>query len=121
MGVFDFLKKQDEEEPTKETADIEQAKPDKEPSKDKKRLLFFYGEECPHCHNIMPRLDEVEEKIGVKFERFEVWHNADNAKMNREYDKDYCGGVPFLYNTANDEWVCGAVEVDKIRAFAQKG
>lgn len=86
-----------------------------------KRLLFFYGEECPHCHKIMPRLEEVEKDLGVRFERYEVWHNAENAEMLKSYDKGYCGGVPFLYNTGSNDWICGAVETDKIHAFASKG
>lgn len=86
-----------------------------------KRLLFFYGEECPHCHKLMPRIEEVEKDLGVKFERFEVWHNEENAKMLKEYDRGFCGGVPFLYNTGSNDWICGAVETDKVHAFASKG
>ena len=125
MGVLNIFKKQEGELDIVSGADIgappTDSKNEGKPPEDvkDKRLLFFYGEECPHCHKLMPRLDEVESELGVKFERIEVWHNVENAEMWKKFDKGYCGGVPFLYNTATDKWLCGAVETDKVRAFVE--
>jgi len=87
---------------------------------EEKRLLDFYGTECPHCQNMMPLLDKLEEEIGMKVERIETWHNEENMKMLKEYDKDFCGGVPFLYNTASGEWICGETDYDSLKAWALK-
>lgn len=122
MGIFDVFKKQEGESDTDEN--VSGAPKDDGKSLDgesDKRLLFFYGEECPHCHKIMPRIEEVEKALGVTFERFEVWHDKKNGEMLKKYDQGKCGGVPYLYNTASKDWICGAVETEKIHTFASKG
>lgn len=79
-------------------------------------LLFFYGEECPHCHRMMPLLDRLEAEHGVKFERLETWHDAENARKLKEYDPggEKCGGVPFFYNTNTQAFVCGEVPYEDL-------
>lgn len=127
MGFLNIFKKQEGELDILPTADAgAEPKEEEDTSKSdegatKKRLLFFYGDECPHCHTLMPRIDEVEKDLGITFERIEVWHNTENAEILKGYDKGFCGGVPFLYNTATKDWICGAVETDKVHAFASKG
>ena len=81
-------------------------------------LLEFYGEECPHCikmHDLVKRLKD-EEKIEI--EASEVWHNDDNAKRMKEYDKDYCGGVPFFINTKTSKWICGQTTYEELKKWA---
>ena len=130
MGILNVFKKQPGELDVLPGADAgappqkpekDEEKPSSLKASDGKRLLFFYGDECPHCHSLMPRIEEVEKQLGVKFERFEVWHDQKNAELLKQYDKGHCGGVPFLYNTAAKEWICGSVETDKVHAFATKG
>jgi len=87
---------------------------------EEKRLLDFYGEECPHCQKMMPTVEEVEKELGVKVEKLEIWHNEENAKMMQEYDKGLCGGVPFFYNTASGEFICGEADKEKLKAWAKK-
>ena len=84
-----------------------------------KRLLFFFGTECPHCHEMEPLMDKLEKDIKVKFTRLEVWHNSKNAALLKEKDQGYCGGVPFFYNEASDKWICGAVPYAKLKAWSQ--
>ncbi|MBI3671677.1 hypothetical protein HY249_02690 [Candidatus Azambacteria bacterium] len=83
-----------------------------------KRLLEFYGEECPHCKNMDPLIEELEKELGLKVERFEVWSNEKNKKMLQEYDRNFCGGVPFFYNTASCEWICGEADPEKLKKWA---
>ena len=45
-----------------------------------------------------PLVERLEDEEGIKIEQLEVWHNEANAKLMREYDKGYCGGVPFFFN-----------------------
>ncbi len=81
-------------------------------------LLNFYGRECPHCHLMMPLMDKLEKETGVTIDRLEVWYNDENAKRLAEYDKDYCGGVPFFFNTENKKWICGEATYDELKAWA---
>ena len=42
-------------------------------------VYFFYGEECPHCHTIMPFLENLSKKYPqVTFTWYETWHNQTN-------------------------------------------
>ena len=64
-------------------------------------LLEFYGAECPHCVTIAPIVDRLKE--GYAIEQLETWHNRENAKKQKQYDKGMCGGVPFFINTDSGE------------------
>lgn len=45
-------------------------------------VYFFYGEECPHCHDVMPLVLSLKEKYpDVDFQILEVWHNTENARL----------------------------------------
>ncbi|MBP9751381.1 MAG: hypothetical protein KBD19_00780 [Candidatus Moranbacteria bacterium] len=65
-------------------------------------IVYYYGEECPHCKDVMRFLDENKIAEKVDFEKKEVWHDMANA---REMDAKVkiCGldkksvGVPFLF------------------------
>ncbi|OHA49215.1 MAG: hypothetical protein A2991_02305 [Candidatus Terrybacteria bacterium RIFCSPLOWO2_01_FULL_58_14] len=83
-----------------------------------KQLIEFYGRECSHCRNMAPLVARVEREAGVKFERYEVWHDEASARKMEEYDRGYCGGVPFYYNTATKKWVCGETDYEAFKAFA---
>jgi len=83
------------------------------------RLLYFYGEECEHCKNMDSLIGRLEKKLGVTLEKYEVWHNQENAKKMEQYDKNFCGGVPFFYNTKSNEWICGEVGFEKLKKWAE--
>ena len=81
-------------------------------------LLEFYGETCPHCLIMKPRVEKMESEKGVKVEQYEVWNNKDNAKKMSEYDKDLCGGVPFFFNTDTKKFICGSVSQEDLEKWA---
>ncbi len=82
------------------------------------KLIKFYGRECPHCHD-MDLLDErLEKELGVKLERLEVWHNQKNAAKMQQVDTN-CGGVPFYLNETTGESLCGAVNYETLKRWAQ--
>lgn len=83
----------------------------------KSRLLEFYGEECPHCRRMHSLVEKLEKELGVNFEKYEVWHNEENAKVMKQYDKD-CGGVPFFYNAKTGESICGEVPYEMLKEWA---
>jgi thiol-disulfide isomerase/thioredoxin len=42
-------------------------------------VYFFYGEECSHCHAVMPFIRNLSEKYPmVNIQMLEVWHNQTN-------------------------------------------
>lgn len=65
-------------------------------------IVYYYGEECPHCKDVAEFLEKNGIAEKVNFEKKEVWHNTTNA---REMDAKVriCGldkknvGVPFLF------------------------
>lgn len=45
-------------------------------------VYFFYGEECPHCKNVEPFIDNITKKYpDVNIKRLEVWHNQTNEQI----------------------------------------
>ena len=81
-------------------------------------LIEFYGTECTHCNAMKPLIERLEDELGVKVDRIEVWHNEQNAKKLEEIDKGECGGVPFFYNAKTGQKVCGAMSYEKLKAWA---
>lgn len=62
-------------------------------------VYFFYGEECPHCKNVEPFIDNLTIKYpDVAIERLEVWHNQTNEQiysaMNAAAGVSSAPGVP---------------------------
>ena len=39
--------------------------------------------------------------------------------VGKEYDKDYCGGVPFFYNTETNKWICGETDYEELKKWAK--
>lgn len=81
-------------------------------------LLEFYGTECPHCIKMAPLVEKLKDE-GFDVEQYEVWHNEENAKKNKEYDKGNCGGVPFFFNTDSGKWLCGEENYDALKVWAE--
>ncbi len=70
-------------------------------------IVFYFGTECTHCHEMEPLLDEIAKELGVEVEKLEVWHNAENMQQMEGQDKGRCGALPFLYNKKTDKFLCG--------------
>ena len=81
-------------------------------------LLEFYGQECGHCFKMRPLIEKLEKEHGVKVEKYEVWHDKENAKKMSEYDKGLCGGVPFFYNTETQAFICGEAPYGELVEWA---
>lgn len=54
-----------------------------QPQTDKVSILYFWGAECPHCAHLKPWLDEFEKSHSdtVQLNRYEFWHDQDNAQL----------------------------------------
>jgi thiol-disulfide isomerase/thioredoxin len=83
------------------------------------RLLFFYGVECSHCHELEPTVDKVADQLGMKVTKLEVWHNSANKKLLIKYDKINCKGVPFMYNEKSGKGLCGKQSEASIKKWME--
>ncbi|TAK03651.1 hypothetical protein EPO34_00610 [Patescibacteria group bacterium] len=81
-------------------------------------LLEFYGKECPHCVTMMPLVDKLISE-GFDIKKHETWHDEANAEKLKEYDRGLCGGVPFFFNTASKQHICGEADEKTLRKWAE--
>ena len=83
-------------------------------------LLMFYGDECKHCHEMIPLVEKLEKERNVKVSRVETWHSSANKKK-LEATPGYkeCGGVPFFFNKKNKKTICGSAPYEKLKAWAE--
>jgi glutaredoxin len=76
-------------------------------------VYFFYGEECPHCHNVMPFVKSLRQKYpDIDLLILETWHNETNQlvqnTLNREL-KISRSGVPEVI--VGDTALIGELEI----------
>ena len=80
---------------------------------------MYYVTECKHCHEMMLLVEKLEKELGVKVEQLEVWHDSANKKKFDEVnDIVKCTGVPFFFNSKTKKGICGAVDYEKLKAWA---
>jgi thiol-disulfide isomerase/thioredoxin len=74
-------------------------------------VYFFYGEECPHCHNVMPFIQNLSKKYtDVDFLILETWHNETNNALSQQLNKELgiqSAGVPEAIVVGNDTPLIG--------------
>ena len=89
------------------------------------RFYFFYSDSCPHCHEAMPFVEELEKEFpNIEFKKLELSKVPENlAIFNKKVEKlgIQGGGVPtFVFR---DQYIVGfqkgAFE-EKIRAMINK-
>ena len=61
-------------------------------------VYYFYGTECPHCHNVTPYIESLRQKYpDVDFQILEIWHNDTNnallTLLNHKLGREN-GGIP---------------------------
>lgn len=83
-------------------------------------LYMFHGAGCEHCENMHPKVEKLKDE-GYDITVLEVWHDEDNEQKMKEFDDVGCGGVPFFYDTENDDYICGEVGMDTLRHWAEGG
>lgn len=83
-------------------------------------IYEFYGETCPHCKVMAPIVEKLSQELAIPVEKLEVWNDEENLKKMEGFSKGRCMGVPFFYNDANDEFICGATTEENMRAFLAK-
>ncbi len=81
-------------------------------------LIFFYGTECEHCHDMFPYIDRIEAEEKVTIVKLECWHNSKNDAIREKMDNGFCGGLPFIFNTKSKKGICGVVPYEKFKDWA---
>jgi hypothetical protein len=75
---------------------------------------------------MLPIVEELEKATGIVFDKKEVWHNEENANLMRSLRDTIaakCGGqlrVPAFFNADSQDVMCGEVEYEKLKAWAEK-
>jgi len=47
-------------------------------------VYYFYGTECPHCHNVTPYIESLRDKYpDVSFRILEIWHDDTNSAFHK--------------------------------------
>lgn len=78
--------------------------------------IYYYGEECPHCKDVLTFLEENNIAEKVPFTKKETWNDRGNAKELMARAKT-CGipekevGVPFLF--AEGKCYIGSPDVEE--------
>ena len=74
-------------------------------------VYFFYGEECPHCHNVMPFIQNISKKYpDVDFRILETWHNETNQELSLSLHRKLgiqSAGVPEVIVVGNNTPLVG--------------
>ena len=79
------------------------------------QMIYYYGEECPHCQRIEAYLDENKVADTVPYIKKEVWHDTQNNAEFLRRAQSVCGldqsklGVPFVI--VDSKCYSGEVEV----------
>ena len=88
------------------------------------KLIMFTGTECFHCKQMHPLIDRLEKEEGVKVEKMEIWHNAENASFMEKVDTEpdgsrFCRSIPMFYNEKTGKRLCGNQENEKLKEWAK--
>lgn len=79
-----------------------------------KRLIMFHGEECPHCHKMMPLVNRLEKDKKIKVIKLEVWYDKKNSELMDKLSKGKCQAVPYFFNEKTRKSICGSASYEKL-------
>ncbi len=91
-----------------------------------KKITMFYGNECPHCHAMLPLADKLCKEEKIKIEKLEVWHNNKNAEKMREFRSiitQACGGefgVPAFIDEESKRAFCGEHPYSELKKWLRE-
>lgn len=70
----------------------------------KPKMIFFYGDTCPHCKNVEDYMAQNNIRARLSFQELEVYNNSKNAQLLAQTAQK-CGldtsqgiGVPLFYD-----------------------
>jgi hypothetical protein len=78
-------------------------------------VYFFYGEGCPHCHDVMPFIQNLTVQYpDVEFHILEVWGNETNRALFSSYNQQLGlqkAGVPEVIVVGNSTPLLGSRDI----------
>lgn len=86
------------------------------------KIIYFYGQGCPHCANVEKFFEENDIKSKIQFEEREIYSNKENANLLMLIARKKCNlsrdeiGVPFLWDGSK----CLVGDQNIINFFQQK-
>jgi len=91
-----------------------------------KKIIIFYGEECPHCHAMLPLADRLSKEEHIEVEKLEIWHNKANADKMRAHEdliRKASGGefgVPALLDLEEKRALVGETTYEELKTWLKK-
>ncbi len=73
----------------------------------KPKMIYFYGETCPHCHDVLEYIADNDIRSKLSFRELETYNNVSNARLLNAKAKlcrlDTTQGVPvpFFFDGEN--------------------
>ena len=68
-----------------------------------------------------PLIDKLEQELGIKIQRMEIWHDENNEKKWANESRGVCQGVPFFVNTETQKSICGEASYGELKEWAGNG
>jgi thiol-disulfide isomerase/thioredoxin len=91
-----------------------------------RNIIFFHGEDCPHCARMRPIVDKLEKQLKCKITRLEVWYNEKNAEKMRGYadiimeNGEGTLGVPAFVDVENKECLVGEQSEKELKKWLKE-
>ncbi len=82
-------------------------------------VVFVYSNSCPHCHNMMPIIQELEGE-GHKFYWAESSDAGARQVINECFSDLMSGYVPQFICPPNGEEITGEMSKSELKAFAEE-
>lgn len=86
---------------------------DQENEVKKEQYVFFYGETCPYCHDVIEWFDETGVESSLNIVRKEVYNDPANSQqmsLAAQVCGESGGGVPFLF-TPDKQCIVGSTPI----------
>jgi thiol-disulfide isomerase/thioredoxin len=85
-------------------------------------FIEFWSPVCPNCKKMEPIVAQVENKTGIKFERFDVYNNETARKVFFEHVDEIektCGiaGTPTFYSVVTHKFTCGVMSAERLEQW----
>jgi hypothetical protein len=82
-------------------------------------LFFFYRSTCPFTKKVEPQLQCFESSTKLSVKRLETTSPKNYDLYEASGGIEYCGGVPFFYNSKTGSTVCGAQSCEVLKLWAK--
>lgn len=85
-------------------------------------LIFFSGNDCPHCDIMRRLIKRLKTEFSIEVEEKEVWQHENNYRLMENYTHNHdCPGIPVFVNTETNVILCGEVSYKQLLSWAQGG